>query len=78
MVDALAAELHGAGGRIDELQDRLFPAVDLPQPLSPTRPQGLAGGDVEADAIDGVDVADDAREHALVHGEILLEPLDLQ
>ena len=77
MVDALAAELHGAGGRIDELQDRLSRRRLAAAALA-DEAQGLAGGDVEADAIDGVDVADDAREHALVHWEMLLEPLDLQ
>ena len=77
MVDALAAELHGAGGRIDELQDRLSRRRLAAAALA-DEAQGLAGGDVEADAIDGVDVADDAREHALVHREMHLEPLDLQ
>jgi hypothetical protein len=54
-----------------------FPAVDLPQPLSPTRPR-VSPGAMSKLMPSTVDVADDAREHALVHREMLLEPFDLQ
>src|SRR5229473_721281 len=38
----------------------------------------LARSDVEADAIDGVDLAHGARQQALAHREMLLEAVDLE
>ena len=54
------------------------PTVDLPQPLSPTRPKRLAALDVERDAIDRIDVAGHAREDPGVDREMLLEIVHLE
>ncbi len=53
-----------------------FPAVDLPQPLSPTSPKRLARGDVEGDAVDRMDLADGALQQAFLDREMLDQSSD--
>jgi len=45
------------GGRVEQLQERPPPTVDLPHPLSPTSPKVSPRFDVEGDAVDGIDIA---------------------
>ena len=52
------------------------PSVVLPQPDSPTRLNVSPGHDLEVDAVDRVDRADLAPQHAAVDREVLLEALD--
>ena len=53
--------------------------VVLPQPDSPTRPERLAGADLEGDVVDRLDVAERAGEQdALGEGEVLAHVLDAQ
>ena len=55
------------------------PVVDLPQPLSPTRPSVSPRSQREADAVDRLDGRDLAPEqHALREREVHLEVLDAQ
>src|SRR5207253_7008889 len=67
---ALAVDADFAGGRLDQLQDRLaggrFAATALAD-----QPQGLALGDVEGDAVDRVDLADGLLQHPLLDREML-------
>ena len=54
------------------------PVVVLPQPLSPTSPNVSPSFNLQADIVDGFDVADGAFEEAASDWEMLLEILDLQ
>src|SRR5216683_7469451 len=69
--------LFRSRGRLDQAQDgsagRGLAAAALAH-----QPQGLADPDGEADAVDRIDLADRAAQHALAHREVLLEILDLQ
>ena len=66
----------GRCGRLEQLEqgaaDRRLAAAALAD-----QPQRLAALDVERHAIDRMDVAGHAREHALVDREMLLEIADL-
>ena len=56
----------------------LRPVVDLPHPLSPTRPRVSPLSTREGNVVDGVDVPDLLREnYAALDREILLEVGDL-
>src|SRR5260221_2388876 len=77
MIDALAVQLDRAGGRLDQLEDR-FPRGRLAAAGLADEAERLARGDVEADAVDGVDLADGARQQSLAHREMLLEAVDLE
>ena len=64
-------------GRISCSTER--PVVDFPHPDSPTRPEGLARGDGEGDAGDGVDRADPAaHERPAAQRELLDQVGDLE
>ncbi len=54
------------------------PVVDLPQPDLAHQPQGLALADLEADAVDGMNLVDDAREDAALDREALAQVADLE
>ena len=66
-----------AGGRFEQFQqraaDRRFAAAALAD-----KPQRLAAPDLERDAVDRVDLARDAREHAGIDREMLFQILDLE
>ena len=53
--DVLTLVDDRAAGRLLERASAAWPAVDLPQPDSPTRPRRLAAVQVEGDAVDGLD-----------------------
>ena len=53
-----------------------MPAVDLPQPLSPTRPRVSPCADVEGDAVDRVHLPDGALQQPLLDREMLDQPPD--
>jgi hypothetical protein len=76
-VNARAAEPNLAGGRIDQLEDRLadrrFTAAAFAD-----KTQRLAGLDVEGDIVDSAYLADGALQHTLLDREMLDEPLDRQ
>ena len=56
-----------------------LPAVDLPQPDSPTSPSVSPAVDRERYAVDGVDLGGgQPAEDALAHGKVLLEVFHLQ
>ena len=53
--------------------------VVLPQPLSPTKPEGLAWTNVEAHPIDGLDLPHTPRaDDALDDGKVFGQPVDRQ
>jgi len=77
IVDPLAAKLDRPGGRLRRVS-RSSCGGRLAAAGLADETQGLAFRDAEADAIDGINLADGAREQALVHGKVLLESLDLE
>ena len=72
--DVLAVDADRAGGRLEQLQQR---AADrrLAAAALADQAQRLAAPDLERHAVDRVDLARDAREHALVDREMLLQVL---
>src|SRR5580704_8649160 len=77
MRDVGAAHLDRSRGRLDQAQDGP-PRRGLTAAALAHQPQGLTDADGEADAVDRIDLADRAAQHALAHREVLLEVLDLQ
>ena len=72
--DQLAAVQRGAAAVAGTRPITVRASVDLPEPDSPDQPQGLAAHDVEADSVDGADLADlaarAAGDHALPVAEV--------
>ena len=64
-------------GRVVEPQDRP-PGRRLAAARLADEPERLALGDVEADVVDRLDLADLAPEHALVDREVHLQPVDAE
>ena len=75
--DVLAVEHHRALGRRLQVEDG--PAQrGLAAPGLADQAVGLAAADLQVDAVDGVDVADDlVEDDALLDGEVDLDPLDV-
>ncbi len=72
-VDALAVDADLAGGRVDQLEDRLAGGRLAAAALA-DEPQGLALGDVEGDAVDRMDLPDGALQQPLLDREVLDQP----
>ena len=76
-VDALAVDANLAGGRVDQLQDRLAGGRLAAAALA-DETQGLALGDVERDAVDRMDLPDRALQQPLLDREMLDQSPDRQ
>ena len=73
IVDALAAQLHRAGGGLDQLEDRLARGRLAAAALA-DEAQRLALGDGEGDAVDGMDLAPPREKLPLRTGKCFLSP----
>ena len=75
--DVCPVELDFAAVGLDQAQDRA-PAGGLAAAGFADEGEGLAGGDGEADVLDGVHVGDAPAQHAAADGEAGAEVFDLQ
>jgi hypothetical protein len=77
MRDVLPVDADRPGGRLEQLEQRA-PDRRLAAAALADQPQRLAAADLEAHAVDGMDLARHAREQAGVNRKVLLEVGDLE